>query len=288
MRRRWNSCHGDYIREAMIWGKVRSEPESIIEEWMLDSGAFTAWSRGDVVSLDQVMESYDRALETMTNPKVKVWLINLDVIPGRRGIDPTTAEIDAAVRQSDINFSSLNKRYGDCILPVFHQGESEQRLHEVLQQSSYIGVSPRNDLGEPLRVSWSKQAHQLMGETGRSHGLSATRAGMTSQVPWWSVDSASWLYSAAMGSIDILIAGKLRTIAIPDRSPQMKNRDQHFDNLAPQQKEVVVAAIEELGFDLEGLATTANMRVAFCAVMNQRWADGVAYRASTVHTLFPL
>jgi hypothetical protein len=285
--RRLNSCHGDYIREALIWGKIISSHESTIEEWMLDSGAFTAWSRGDVVSLDHVMRCYDRAMETMTRSDVKVWLINLDVIPGRRGVDPTPAEIAAATRQSDINFEILHKRYGDIVLPVFHQGEPESRLREVLQQTRYIGVSPRNDLPEHLRVRWSDQVHQLMGD-GRSHGLAATGAIMTKQVPWWSVDSASWLYSAAMGSIDILVGQKLLTVAISDQNPQRKERGKHFDTLPEQHQQLIVDAAASMNIDMRALITTANARVLFCGIMNQRWADQVVPTAGRTMTLFDL
>src|SRR4030067_410143 len=286
--RRLNSCHDDYLREAMLWGGIISREESVITEWMLDSGAFTAWSRGDVVTLNGVIERYERALNTMTKSSVKTWLINLDIIPGSRGVDPTMQQIEEAQHQSDENFEILKKRFGDCILPVFHQGEGSDRLNELRKQANYIGVSPRNDLPEKVRVEWSVQAHKLLGET-RSHGLAATGDNMVRNVPWWSVDSASWLYTAAMGGIDILLDKKLGKISLSDRSPNLKFMGQHFDNMPEAHKEIVVARIEQMGLDLNKLKTTANERVFFCAIENQRWGDDGGYENKLkAETLFPL
>lgn len=287
IKRRLNSCHGDYMREAMLWGAVISQPESTIDEWMLDSGAFTAWSRGDDVTLDGVIERYDRVMATMTRTDVKVWLINLDVIPGSRGVDPTAQQLDDAMRQSDINFEILVKRYGPCVLPVFHQGESEARLEAVKQQATYIGVSPRNDLPEKVRVTWAAQVHTLLGKT-RSHGLAATGDVMVRTVPWWSVDSASWLYTAAMGGITIMMNGKLVKLSMSDRSPNIKDLGEHFDTLPAVQRDMVVGKIAAAGLTVEGLRTSANQRVFFCAIENQRWADAVSCSGHVQESLFAL
>jgi hypothetical protein len=286
IKRRLNSCHGDYLREALLWGDIISRPESTIEEWMLDSGAFTAWSRGDTITLASVIQNYERAL-SIQKKDIPVWLINLDVIPGKRGKDPSSEEIHHAMRQSDKNFLTLVNHFGHRVLPVFHQGESQSRLEEVRQQSNYIGISPRNDLPENARVRWSAQVHDSLGST-HSHGLAATGAAMLRQVPWWSVDSASWLYSAAMGGIDLLVEGKLVTIGMSTRNAGRYCLDAHFDTLSEQHRTVVLERIHQYGLSVDGLRETANERVFFCIRENQRWVDDLLCAPVLQETLFPL
>ena len=99
---------------------------------LLDSGAFTAWNKGDEVSVDEVLGKYSRFIEGAGSLFDEIWMINLDKIPGERGRDPTLAELKEAVEVSDRNFEILVKEFGNHVLPVFHQGEATSRLYEVV------------------------------------------------------------------------------------------------------------------------------------------------------------
>ena len=55
---------------------------------------------------------------------------------------PSRAEVHDAQVQSDINYEALTKEFGnDVVLPVFHQGEGRERLHEVVAQIPNISAS---------------------------------------------------------------------------------------------------------------------------------------------------
>lgn len=185
----------------------RPHPKAIL----LDSGAFTAWNKGEKTTVDDVKRKYSAFIEKAGDMFDEIWGVNLDVIPGERGRDPTPQELDDAVRVSDINFEILTKEFGDIILPVFHQGEPMERLGECVAQvdgkSNYICVSPRNDLHEGLRVDWSRDAHfelrQRYGKHIKTHGLATTGNRMVRTVPWYSGDSAAWVQHGAFGMIDI-------------------------------------------------------------------------------------
>ena len=214
---------------------------------MLDSGAFSAWSKGEETTVDQVIASYDALVEAYLPFYKEIWLINLDKIPGERGRSATPAEIDEALRVSDKNFEILTKRYGNRVLPVFHQDESETRLKEVMQQNPrYICVSPRNDLHEALRRDWATRVHRITGAQW-THGLAATGKAMMSEVPWRSVDSATWVQLAGYGGLILCINGHLYVDHISKDSSARFNLNDHIDNLPGAEKEVVRAAIEESG-----------------------------------------
>lgn len=177
---------------------------------LLDSGAFTAWNKGEKTTVEDVLGKYGRFMDAAGDLFDEVWMINLDVIPGERGRDPTAEELSEAVRVSDINFEILTREFGERILPVFHLGESSTRLTECVEQvlgkSNYICVSPRNDLPEGKRVEWSRDTH---GEINRkwegilTHGLATTGNKMVRTVPWYSGDSAAWVQHGGYGMIDI-------------------------------------------------------------------------------------
>lgn len=184
----------------------RPYPKAIL----LDSGAFTAWNKGEETTVDDVKRKYSRFIEKAGDLFEEIWGINLDVIPGEKGRDPTLDELKRAVEVSDVNFEILVKEFGDIILPVYHQGESTERLAECVAQvdgkSNYICVSPRNDLAEGLRVNWSRDAHAELNRKWphiMTHGLATTGNRMVRSVPWYSGDSAAWVQHGGYGMIDI-------------------------------------------------------------------------------------
>lgn len=233
------SCHDAYVRDAKRWAQIASRKDTGITKMLLDSGAFTAWSKGKRVDINHLIATYAEVMALADHDKVKIWLINLDVIPGSIGVTAGADEVAEAIKQSDINFNILVKEFGDCVVPVYHQNETEARLLEVASMADYICASPRNDLPEWTRVQWSEEVHQKLPNGKRTHGLATTGAQMMSRVPWWSVDSAAWLYSGAMGKVDALNGGKWVSINISKESPDRYNVGKHYDNARQEIKEVI-------------------------------------------------
>ena len=228
----------------------RPYPKAIL----LDSGAFTAWNKGETTTVDDVKRKYSRFIELAGDLFDEIWGINLDVIPGEKGRDPTPDELKRAVEVSDINFEILVKEFGDIILPVYHQGESIDRLGECVApadvQSTYICVSPRNDLAENQRVNWSRDAHAELNRKWphiMTHGLATTGNRMVRTVPWYSGDSAAWVQHGGYGMIDIF----------HDQEHSFGRKpDPHYMNY--------FVSFENVGYDLSADVITPNGRVS-CA-----------------------
>ncbi len=192
----------------LVCKKLESRPHP--RAIMLDSGAFTAWNRGEATTVDDVKRKYSKFINASTGMFDEIWGINLDVIPGEKGRDATVDELKRAVEVSDVNFEILVKEFGNIILPVYHQGESIERLEQCVDQvnglSDYICVSPRNDLSETHRVTWSRDAHAELTKRFphiKTHGLATTGNKMMRTVPWYSGDSAAWVQHGGYGMIDI-------------------------------------------------------------------------------------
>jgi hypothetical protein len=234
-------------------------------ELMFDSGAFTAWSKGEEVTLEHLIPVYEGLLEKYDGTCNAIWLISLDKIPGGKGRTATPQEIHEAIRISDENFYRLVDRFGPRVLPVFHQNESDERLLEVSAMSEYICVSPRNDLPERARVVWSREVHTLLPKGKNTHGLAATGYEMMTTVPWGSVDAASWLLIAAYGGV--YVDRTLRTLAVSEMSPQRHEKNNHFRTLRKHERDLLAARFAEKGFTVEEMETDFVPRAIWNRVM---------------------
>lgn len=185
-----------------------ARPANYPRHIMLDSGAFTAWNSGGHVSLDQVKRVYADFLDRADGLFDEVWLINLDEIPGAGGREATPEEKARAMEVSDANLAALRAEFGDCVLPVFHQGESKDRFIEILQQSKgYICLSPQNGLPEDRRWRWTKLASSALYDLEfdvRTHGLATTGNEMIRRALLYSGDSAAWRQHGGFGVVDLV------------------------------------------------------------------------------------
>ena len=277
---RLQSCHKEYMRATEDWLFYASQHKNQ-STILLDSGAFTAWSKGAEIKLEQLIDSYERLLTKYEHGLKKVWLINLDKIPGQRGRTAGPEEIEEAIRISDENFNVLVKHFGHRVLPVFHQNESKERLHEVCAMANYVCISPRNDVGEKYRISWAAEVHTLLKKEGeeengrlriKTHGLATTGMRMLGNVDWFSADSAWWLQTALNGSIMYLTHdNSIRTIAISDRAGSRKDLEQHFSTLNKKMQEYIVARLAVHGLTPEVAALHHTPRQLMCIYEIVEW-----------------
>lgn len=258
------SCHGSYLPTARQWlAEAHNHPLSKQRYIMLDSGAFTAWSKGEHITLNEVIRNYSAIIDRYGPYYSKIYVINLDVIPGRRGVTPTRSEIEQALIDSDRNFAQLFDRFGDAVLPVFHQGEPRERLQVVAQQNpSFICVSPRNDLGEAQRVPWAERVHSEIPGIP-THGLAATGVDMMLGVPWYSVDSATWVQVAGFGGILIESDEALKVIAISKESPARRFYGDHYDSTTPDIRRRIEVMADRIGVTIDELQSLPGGREWF-------------------------
>lgn len=271
------SLHGSYERAVLKWlDRVVKDPNRKYPKIMLlDSGAFTAWNAGQETHLEEVIESYSKFEREAGGLFDEIWMINLDKIPGERGRDPTPEELVEAIHVSDENYKVLVDKFGERVLPVFHQGEDMERLVEVAEMTDYICVSPRNDLPEAMRKDWSQEMHQLLNERygfqkKRTHGLATTGNSMIHDVPWYSIDSAAWILHAGYGKVDIFwphvhdTASRYRNYFVSYEGGKQRLDKQHIDTLLPADRQTVLDVIDSYGFSLEEVQSNSRLRSLIC------------------------
>lgn len=157
-----------------------------VKGWMLDSGAFTAWKLGKVIDLDEYIAFVKEHKHLLDG------FIALDVIPGAPGRLPTKEEADTAYRQTLDNIEAMES-VGLNPIPVYHQGEPIAVLdHYVEKGYELIALGATESRGKPELIDWLLPLFQR--HPGQKfHGLAMTQQRLIRWLPFWSVDSTTWL-----------------------------------------------------------------------------------------------
>jgi hypothetical protein len=284
------SMHKAFKGNTKVWCEVSHHAKSGLKEVMLDSGAFTAFTKGHKVSLDELTAAYDDTLAKL-NPKLDVWLINLDVIPGEYGRVATPAEIRDALDASDTNYKKLRKRYGDRVLPVFHQTEAHARLVEVVSQNWFVAAGFRQDFSEEHRIRCAEEVlHYAHSKGVIVHGLATTGYKMLRRAPFDTVDSASWLYTAAMGGIHFVDqAGDLADIPVSQESPLQRDARGHYRTVTVEEQAWIEKQVQAAGATIAQVESDLSYRILVNAHQMAEWLKSYkAPKADPVKGLFDL
>lgn len=148
----------------------------------VDSGAFSAYTQGVTVNLNEYAEwclAHDDLYDVA---------INLDVL-----FDPD---------RSERNYQALAAQ-GVRVLPVFHAGSPWSVLRGLCADHDFVclgGVANSSSARDAMR-SWMDRCFSIGHEYGTSfHGLGVTAWWALLRYPWASVDSTSWLNGVVYGA----------------------------------------------------------------------------------------
>lgn len=199
-----NRLQSQLLDRANILNWVLNKSET--NKLFIDSGAYSAYTQGTVISVDR----YISYLNSITS-KCTIFA-QLDTIPGQMGKPKTVEERLNAPRLSWENYLYMRAKLREPkkLIPIFHQGEDYNWLWNMLEWTDenrehipYIGISPAVDvpgLEEFLTKSFdiiSKSSNPKV----KTHAFGMTQLTMLELYPYTSADSTSWKLSAAMGSI---------------------------------------------------------------------------------------
>jgi hypothetical protein len=219
---------------------------------LLDSGAFSAFNRGEPINLDDYI-GFVKANKDLIHRYV-----NLDVIPGNFGSrEWRPEEIEAKAADSYANHQKM-KDAGLNPMPVFHQDEKLRWLEKYAADGEdYICLSPSQSARRREKLSWLRICFKILSSQGRplvrTHGLGETSALICHEFPFTTVDSRRWFLAAAYGQIPVPIycGGKPDyaidplTVFMTERSI---GRSNHID--ARDDRERVDRFLAEVGVDV--------------------------------------
>jgi hypothetical protein len=198
--------------------------------FFLDSGAFSAWSRGTVIDIDEYCAFIKANIDL-----IEVYA-SLDVIPGEPNKMATSQQRDEAAEQSWKNYLYMVGEGLDP-LPVYHYGEDPRHLERMLDYGCpYIGIGGLVGIPGALRRVWLDRVFdRITDDSGKAivktHGFGMTSIPLIFRYPWHSVDSTTWIKITANGGIYLPAIANGEFVF--DRVPQTVT----VSTLSPKQRE---------------------------------------------------
>jgi hypothetical protein len=230
-----------YIKKINFVERIREEGVKVF----LDSGAFSAFTKGAKTDLPAYCEYIHRCQDIILMPSV------LDAIGDPEGTWRNQVEME---------------RRGVRPLPCFHYGEPEALLQHYIKNYEYITLGGMVPISTPQLKLWLDRLFKdyICDEHGKPivkvHGFGLTSLPLMERYPWYSVDSSTWVQWAANGMILLPGFGQLNISA---NSSSRKILGQHFDNYTDVERVAIAKRIQAFGIDPERLRVDYIARWAF-------------------------
>lgn len=226
----------------------------------IDSGAFTAHTKGITVDVDEYIEYLNGITEYIE------CFAQVDCIPGQFGKPKTQEQLAEAPKLSWENYLYMRPKLKqpEKLLPIYHQGEHVKWLRNMLEWADengnhipYIGISPANDKSQKEKDAF---IHMCFNEIKRSsnpkvktHAFGMTNLATLTAFSFTSGDSSSWVQTAVNGGI-MSKFGVIGMSALSKNSNSYKGKSLH-------DRQVIADYIASEGFDVNNLIEAPNETV---------------------------
>lgn len=260
--------------------KLKEHPESKCKLF-IDSGAFSAWTKGKVIDVDEYIQFINKYKDSLTV------CASVDTIPGepRTSHVASAEQVKEAAQKTWENFLYMRNKMDDVdkLLYTFHAGEPWEFLEQALNYKddkgyiNYIALGGLVGKNEQVLSTFLFKVFKYIlkapNKNLKIHAFGMTRLNYLEEFPFTSADSTSWLQTANFGSI--MIGGK--SVCISDRKTL---DDDNLLNKNSAYREDVESIIKDRGFTLEELCTDSNKRLMFNIKDFLSWAKNYKYRNS--------
>ena len=233
-------------------------------ELFLDSGAYSAFSQGVTVDIDEYIDFIK------AHQKYLAVYANLDVIG-----DPVATMKNQKYMESK----------GLKPLPCFHFGEDFKYLDYYLDRYDYLAFGGMVGKHTPALSSWLDKTFNIICDQEsrlprvKVHGYGMTSLMLMIRYPWYSVDSTSWVVQSRLGDIMVPRQGKdggliyndrMLKIQTSSRSSRLTEKDEHYTTLSPHLKAHVDKYISDKGYVM-GKSEFKTVAESYELKENERW-----------------
>lgn len=235
-------------------------------ELFLDSGAFSAWSQGKQINIDdyiQFIKEHEDVIDVYAN---------LDVIGDAEATWKNQLRMEEA---------------GLKPLPVFHYGEDISWLKNLLKRKyEYISLGGMVPISTQDLIHWLDDLFKnyLCDSKGmpivKVHGFGLTSLRIMLRYPFWSCDSTSWVVTGRLGSIYIprfkngkwVYDEESWKVVVSNRSPANKEAGKHINTMSPMEKKILLSYITEKGYTM-GVSEYKKVDPGYELKENERFAE---------------
>ena len=248
----------------------------------VDSGAFSAHTKGKVVDVDEYIQYLN------DRPGVFEVIAQLDKIPGEFGKPKTREQLMEAPELSWENYLYMRPRVKEYekLTPIFHQGEDFKHLKRMLETTfdgkhiPYIGISPANDVTTKDKMKWFEHVFKIIRDSSnpnvKTHAYGMTSLKVLEKYPFYSADSTSWLMTAANGSI-------MTERGIVLMSDVQLANPKHYNHLPPDAKEQIKKEVEGWGYTVEDCMTNYKIRSLVNVAYLTNWAKNYTFKGTHLY-----
>lgn len=259
-------------RNISEWIDKKHSPSKLF----IDSGAFTAYTKGVTLSTDMYIDYLNSISESCDI------FAQLDTIPGSFGKPKTREERALAPELSWENYLYMRShlKEPDKLIPIFHQGEDYKWLHNMLEWTdsqgnhiSYIGISPATDVKglEDFLTNSFDIIKKSSNPNVKTHAFGMTQLRVLEEYPYTSADSTSWKLNAAMGSIYT----PWGSMYVSDRGISDKT---YILNQPKQAQDKIIEYVRECGFTFDEVAKYDYVRYIVNIRYLMNWAENYKFR----------
>jgi hypothetical protein len=217
----------------------------------LDSGAFSAWTLGATLSVEDYCGYINR---------------NRDILRIEDG-DLMASVLDGIGDPYKTYQNQLEMEWrGVRPLPCFHFGEDERYLEWYIENYSYITIGGMVGKTQQQLTTWLDRIFDryICDKSGKPrlkvHGFGLTSIPMMENFPWYSCDSSSWIQYAVYGHI---FHPRHGVVTVSEKSPRKHDLGMHITTLTEMEREYIYKVIGDIGFDTERLSSVYESRAAF-------------------------
>ncbi len=217
----------------------------------LDSGAFSAWTLGATIDINAYCDYIKRNRDIL---RIEDNVVMASVLDGIG--DPLKTW------QNQLEM----ERQGATPLPCFHFGEDERYLEWYMGRYPYITLGGMVGKTSEQLKAWLDRLwdRYLTDGAGRPrlkvHGFGITAVPIMGRYPWHSVDSSSWIQTAAFGNV---MTPRFGPISVSSTSPSRHDEGRHITTFTDIEQEAIRGYIAALGFNVERLSQVYESRAAF-------------------------
>lgn len=237
----------------------------------IDSGAFSAWTKGVKIDVDEYIEWINERSEDID------LYGQLDVIPGLLSEGLTAKDFEKSALKTWENYLYMYPKMKEPqkMLYTFHAGEPMKYLEQALEwtddqgrKMDYIALGGVVGNTRETRDKFIENCYIIIRKSSnpnvKVHTFGMTDFSILEKYPITSADSTAWIMVGAMGSI----MTDFGNIAV---SNNRKLDLKHYSHLPKKAIDNFNKIIEEYGFTLDELAEHRDNRILFNAMyMNKK------------------
>lgn len=255
--------------------------ESCHGKLFIDSGAYTAYTRGVDVNVDKYIDYLNSIDEHLTI------FAQVDKIPGRYGQEKTLKDIQEAPELSWNNYLYMRDRVKspEKLLPIFHRRENWHYLEQMLEATfngehiPYIGIAATTDSSTKEKEEWFEKVFNVIRSSSnpdvKIHAFGMTSLKLLEMFPFTSADSTSWIMTGANGSI----MSPFGVIYVSDNDV---SSPQHVRNLPKETLFEFYKYLDSIDVCLEDICKDYKGRMLANLKFLKNWSDNYVYKGSNI------